>query len=111
MNNIDGPATILECVGKPESHWLGVRLEGTVSNRAAIGAVVRLTVAGATQARRLRASYSFASHGELLARFGLGASTTVERLEVEWPTGKVEVYPVDGVDRVVVLRESEPETE
>jgi hypothetical protein len=105
VNAIDDHASLLECVGAPLGHWIGVGAEGTRSNRAAIGAVVRVAAAGKTQARRVQSATGYASHSELTQRFGLGAGTQVERIEVEWPSGLVEEFAVEEVDRIVHVRE------
>ena len=109
INDIDDRATVLECVGKPLGHWLAVRLVGTKSNRAGIDAVVRLHAGGREDARRIRGASSYASHSEILARFGLGKKTAVERVIVEWPAGGVESYPVAGIDRVMTVTEGSGE--
>ena len=105
VNDIDDRPTFLECAGAPRNHWLALRLAGRTSNRAAIGAVVRLRAGDLEGARRIRSASSYASHCELAARFGLGARTTVDSLEVTWPDGKTERFACPGVDRVLVLVE------
>jgi hypothetical protein len=107
INDIDERATVLECSGKPLGRWLAVCLVGTRSNRAGIDAVVRLRAGGREQARRLKGGSSYASHSELAARFGLGQEARVEELRVEWPAGGVEVYPVEGVDRMITVTEGQ----
>lgn len=73
------------------NHWLKVRLTGTVSNRAAIGARVRVkAVIGGVpvwQLREISAQNSFNGMNALEAHFGLGAATVAESLVVEWPSG------------------------
>jgi hypothetical protein len=73
------------------NHWLKVRLTGTVSNRAAIGARVRVkaTIGGVPvwQLREISAQNSFNGMNALEAHFGLGAATQAESLVVEWPSG------------------------
>ena len=105
VNEIDDRATILECVGEPRGHWLGVRCVGTRSNRSGIGARIVLAAAGKTQARRVQSSAGYASHCELTQRFGLRDSTQVDELRIEWPSRKVEIFTVDGVDRIVTVEE------
>ena len=107
INEIDARATILENQSQGLGHWLGVRLEGTSSNRSGIGAVVSLTALGKTQRRRIRSGSSYASQSELIARFGLDSTTEISSLEILWPTGKRELFAVDGVDRVIKVREGD----
>jgi hypothetical protein len=37
--------------------------------------------------------------------FGLGSATTVDKLEVRWPSGATEQFPVPGIDRFLTLTE------
>src|SRR4029453_10625881 len=53
VNEIHDSATLLEAQGKPLGHWLAVRLIGTKSNRAGIGAVVRLRAGGQETPKRI----------------------------------------------------------
>jgi len=74
------------------NHWLKVRLIGTLSNRAAIGARVRVlaTIGGAPvwQLREISAQNSFNGMNALEAHFGLGAATVADSVVVEWPSGQ-----------------------
>jgi hypothetical protein len=73
--------------------WLIVKLVGTVSNRSAIGANVRVraTIGGKTfwQWRQISGG---SGHNELWAHFGLGNATNVESLRIEWPSGTVQEF-------------------
>ena len=68
-----------------------VKLIGTVSNRSATGAKVhaKATIGGVSrwQLRQITGGSGFAGHNELQANFGLGDSTTVELVHIEWPSG------------------------
>jgi hypothetical protein len=74
------------------NHWLSVRLQGTLCNRAAIGAKVRLlaTIGGQTfwQMREISGG-GCRSQGDQRALFGLGDATNAEIVRVEWPSGQV----------------------
>lgn len=89
------------------NHWLRVRCEGTVSNRSALGAKVRVLahVAGLPiwQLREVSAQNSFMSHNELVVHFGLGDALEAESLQVDWPSGGRTVLlslPADSTYRV-----------
>jgi enediyne biosynthesis protein E4 len=75
------------------NHWLNIRLVGTVSNRSAIGAKVRLlaTIGGNTfwQLREISGGGS-GNQADPRALFGLGDATEVEVLRIEWPSGIVQ---------------------
>ena len=87
--------TFLEepAVSAPDSlhRLITVKLIGTVSNRSAIGAKVhaKATIGGVSrwQLRQITGGSGFAGHNELQANFGLGDSTNVELVRIEWPSG------------------------
>ncbi len=68
------------------NHWFNVRLVGTVSNRSAIGAKVRVkaTIHGKSYWQMREIS---GATGNLIAHFGLGDAASVEVVRVEWPSG------------------------
>jgi enediyne biosynthesis protein E4 len=68
------------------------RLVGTKSNRDAIGATVRITTQGREQRRMVRSGSSYLSQSELPVTFGVGKEERIERVDVEWPSGKTEEY-------------------
>ena len=57
---------------------MSFRLEGTRSNRSAIGARVMIEAGGKRQERTVQSGSSFASQNELAARFGLGSADRIE---------------------------------
>jgi hypothetical protein len=89
-------------------HFVTFRLEGTASNRDGIGARVVVTTAGRRQvAQRVGGgSYLSASDGRL--HFGLGESTSVESVEVRWPSGRLDRWKNIAADTGYLLREGEP---
>jgi hypothetical protein len=68
------------------------RLVGTQSNRDAIGATVRLHAQGQQQTRMVRSGSSYLSQSELPVTFGVGKQQEIERLVVEWPSGRTEEH-------------------
>ena len=68
------------------------RLVGTKSNRDAMGAVVHLFANGQQQTRMVRSGSSYLSQSELAVTFGVGKTEQVERVVIEWPSGRNEEY-------------------
>ena len=66
------------------------KLTGTKSNRDAIGAVVRVYYNGVSQMRLVKSGSSYLSQSELPVTFGLGKHDQVERVTIEWPSGRTE---------------------
>ncbi len=76
--------------------WLKVKLIGTVSNRSAIGAKVRVKAfyrgAYRWQIRQITGGAGWPSNNELNAHFGLGDATNVDTVRIEWPSGAVQEF-------------------
>jgi hypothetical protein len=86
-------------------HWIELRLEGTKSNRSAIGAIVRLEAAGQTQTKPVLSQSSYLSQNDLRLHFGLGRATRIDRMTVQWPSGLVEEFPGAPADALLLLVE------
>jgi hypothetical protein len=86
--------------------WVGVRLEGRASNRSAIGATVRVTANGRTQARAVLSQTSYYSHDDLRLHFGLGRAQSADRIEVQWPNGGSTVLENVPAGQVVTITET-----
>ena len=82
------------------AHWIEFLLEGTRSNRSAVGAQVRLTAAGQTRLQFVSGGNSFAGQSSNRVHFGLGAVTAVEKIEVRWPSGRKETFTGLAADRL-----------
>jgi enediyne biosynthesis protein E4 len=103
--NMNEPPSLLRNDQRTGRHWIAVRLEGARSDRAAIGAAVRVTVNGRAQARAALSQSSYYSHDDLRLHFGLGTSTRADSIEVRWPSGAVETLRDVAGDRVVTIKE------
>ncbi|HKD59434.1 MAG TPA: CRTAC1 family protein [Terracidiphilus sp.] len=103
MNQHEAPSLIRNDAPK-ENHWIKVRLEGTKSNRSAIGARVKIHYGSKVQAQAVLSQASYMSSNDPRLHFGLGAETKAD-IEVIWPTGAVEKYPGQPADRLVTILE------
>ncbi len=103
MNQHEPPSLLRNDCPK-ENHWLKVRLEGTKSNRSAIGARVLVHYGGKVQAQTVLSQASYMSSNDPRLHFGLGQDKSAD-IEIIWPTGKTEKYPSQGVDRLVTIVE------
>lgn len=93
----------------PVRHWLGLRLVGKNSNRDAIGAQVRLTLATGTQFRTVTSGEGFLSDGDKRLLFGLGDDETVERLNILWPDGSKQDFDQIPIDRYLLIEQGRRE--
>ncbi len=88
-------------------------LEGTESNRQALGATVQVSLGEATLSTAVLSQSSFLSHNDRRAHFGLGESDRVDSVRVRWPSGELETFPgaaagktyrlVEGSGRTVAM--------
>jgi hypothetical protein len=104
--NMNEPPSLLRNDYKGSNHWIGVKLEGTASNRAALGATVRIVAAGHQQAQAVLSQSSYYSHDDLRLHFGLGSASRVDELHIIWPTGLEQTMRDVIGDRVVTIKES-----
>jgi hypothetical protein len=88
-------------------HFLTLRLEGTTSNRDAIGATVTVQCAGRLRVAQRTGGGSFQSAGDPRLHFGLGNATSVDWVEVRWPSGRTDRYSGLKADVGYLLREGQ----
>jgi hypothetical protein len=102
-NNNAAPTLYLNQVKRNGSSVV-IKLEGTAqatgkslaTNRDAIGAQVRLTIAGKTIMRQVEAGSGFAAEGMLPVHFGVGKASRIEAVEITWPSGLTQKF--DGAE-------------
>lgn len=102
INNADSKPSVMKNVSSANGHWLTLRLAGDVakkSPRDAIGAIVYVTTGKVRQRQDVISGGGFSSQNDMSVHFGLGTATNVDKLEVKWPDGTLELLTVPGVDR------------
>jgi hypothetical protein len=92
MTANNGPAVLLRTDAPAGHRSVRLTLQGTKSNRDAIGAVVRVFHGGTSQSRMVRSGSSYLSQSELPVTFGVGRRDRVERLVVTWPSGRTDEF-------------------
>jgi enediyne biosynthesis protein E4 len=90
--NHDGSGILLRNDGGNRNRWLKVQLEGTRSNRSAIGARLRLVDRRGVQVRQVGAQPSYLSGNSLIEHFGMGDELEADSLIVTWPSGLRQVF-------------------
>jgi hypothetical protein len=87
VTSIDGPVQLLRNDTPTRGHFLKIRLEGTTSNRDAVGARVSVTADGKTQIRERKGGGSYLSASDPDLHVGLGSATRAELVKIRWPSG------------------------
>jgi hypothetical protein len=80
-------------------------LEGVKSNRLALNARVRATAGELVQLGEVISGGSYLSQNDLRLHFGLVSHEQLDRAEIIWPSGKVEMLTNLEADRFYVVRE------
>jgi hypothetical protein len=104
--NLNARARLLRNDGGNRRNWIMIHLIGTTSNRDGIGSRVRLTAGGKTQVRLRVSTSGYLSQGDHRLHFGLGDVTEIDRIEIRWPSGRVQT--LDGVpaNQVITVTEA-----
>ena len=102
--NQRGPLLIYRNTVQPGRHWIDVELAGKGS---AIGARVELHWSGHVQVQEVQGGSGFSAQNQRRIHYGLGASTSVDRLVIRWPSGQVQTIDSPGIDQL--HRVSEPQ--
>ena len=107
ISSNDGPAHVLRSDLSLPRHWLSLKLEGTKSNRDAIGATVTVVTAdGKHQFATVKTSASYFSSSDARLHFGLNDQDKASRIEVHWPSKIVQTFVNIPADRVLVICET-----
>jgi len=88
----NGPAFLYRNDQTAGNRSIRFRLEGTKSNRDAVGAVVKIFYNGQVQSRTVRGGSSYLSQSELPVTFGVGKRDQIDRATIDWPSGRNEEF-------------------
>jgi hypothetical protein len=105
IEDLDGGPMLLRNRGVPGRHWVSFELAGTKSNRLAIGARVKISAGGITQTDEVHSGGSYLSQNDMRIHFGLGSATTIEKVEIHWPSGVVDTMQNVVADRFYAVLE------
>jgi hypothetical protein len=103
--NINDRPSFYRNDGGNQNHWIGFQLEGTRSNRSAIGARVEIEAGGRRQISYVLSGGSYLSQNHMRVHFGLGDVTRVDRVRIRWPNGNTEELGPVETDRVIAISE------
>ncbi|HET9524957.1 MAG TPA: CRTAC1 family protein [Pyrinomonadaceae bacterium] len=104
--NQKGPLLIYKNNVTPENKWIEFELEGSASNRSAIGAEVRLFWNGRQQVQHVSGGSGFCSQNQRRLHFGVGKNPQLEKAEIRWPSGKVETIEKPSAGQTYKIKES-----
>ena len=91
----------------PGNHWIQFELEGRISNRGAVGAQVHLFWNGRQQLQEVSGGSGFSAQNQRRLHFGLGETSSVDRAEIRWPSGRSQTMEAPQADRIHRIMEPE----
>jgi hypothetical protein len=89
-------------------NWVRIALVGTSSNRNGLGAAVRVSAGGRVLSQWSDGKSGYMSQSALPLYFGLGDATSIDRVEVDWPSGRKQVV-TSGLSARSTVRITEPQ--
>jgi len=110
LMNVGEPPALLRNDGGNESRWLGIRLEGTKSNRDGVGAKVTLNIGGTRSLKQRLGGTGYCSASDPRLLFGLGTTRRVDEIQVRWPSGAVSSLKNVPTNQYLTIKEGEIRT-
>jgi len=103
--NQKGPLLLYKNTVTPDNQWIAFELEGSVSNRSAIGAQVRLFWNGHEQVQEVSGGSGFGAQNQRRLHFGLGKQPHIEKVVIRWPSGKIQTLTAPEVGHMHQVKE------
>ena len=94
-------AELWQNVSPDPNHWLVLKLTGTRSNRDGIGAKIRV----GDQFNHVTTAVGYASSSPSTVHFGTGKLEKIDRIEIRWPSGTVQVLQNVATNQLIEVRE------
>ncbi|MGD0756392.1 MAG: CRTAC1 family protein [Bacteroidales bacterium] len=88
-----------------QNNWITLNLVGTTSNRDGIGARVKVTSGNKVQTAQKKSTTGYLSQNDPRMHFGLAKNEIVDRIEIKWPSGKLQVLENIKVNQILTVKE------
>lgn len=106
VTSLDAPVALLTNRTEGTGHYLAVQMRGVKSSRDAIGAAVTINLGDRVQRQWLTAGDGYLASNQRQLVFGLGASTSVDRLRIVWPSGVTQEFSDVKADQELIVVEN-----
>ncbi|MBI4535853.1 MAG: VCBS repeat-containing protein [Ignavibacteriae bacterium] len=90
------------------NRWLVLKLQGTTSNRSAIGARVQIYIGSLSQIREVQGGSGHNGQNSLAVEFGVGTAIVVDSVIIRWPSGTIRRLTTVPVNQIVTVTEAGP---
>lgn len=103
--NQNGPLLLYKNAVSPENAWITFDLQGTRSNRSAIGTIVTLYWNQQKQVQEVMGGSGFCAQNDRRLHFGLGKAPAVEKVVIKWPSGLETVLTNPALRTIHMVKE------
>ncbi|WP_442506463.1 FG-GAP-like repeat-containing protein [Novipirellula sp. SH528] len=90
-NHLDQPVAVLQN-NSDALNWIQLELIGTTSERDAIGAIATITAGPESWTAHRTAGDGYMVSNEAVLHFGIGNLTSLEHVEIQWPSGQIQSF-------------------
>ncbi|MBL4704111.1 MAG: CRTAC1 family protein [Flavobacteriales bacterium] len=94
-----------------KNNWIVIELEGTKTNRNAIGTVLELTLDNGRKLYRTVSSGGSFGASSIQQEIGLGKATKIERLVIRWANNEVQTLEAIDINQKILIREGQKNVE
>ena len=106
ISNANDSPQLLRNDGENQGNWILIRTIGTRSNRADIGVRVKIQTGDLIQIDEVRSGSGYLSQNDLRLHFGIGTHKRINRIEVRWPSGVVDILREVAPNQILTITES-----
>ncbi len=103
--NLHSPSKFLRNNKGNQNNWLILNLIGQTSNRDGIGSRIKLTAGGKVQTAQKKSTTGYLSQNDSRIHFGLVKNEIIERIEIKWPSGKLQVLENTKPNQILTVQE------
>jgi len=105
VNNLGGAPQLLRNDGGNANHWLEILLIGTKSNRDGVGARVKVSAGNLVLYDQRKGGMSYQSAQDPRLHFGLGQNSSIDSIEIAWPSGMNTKLSNIKADQILAIKE------
>jgi len=103
--NLDSPGMFIRNNKGNQNNWLTLNLVGHASNKDGIGSRIKLVAGGKVQTAQKKSTTGYLSQNDSRMHFGLLNNDIVERIEIKWPSGKLQVLENIKANQILTVKE------
>ena len=105
ISNANDTPQLLRNDSGNQGNWVLIRTIGTRSNRAGIGARIKIQTGDLIQIDEVRSGSGYLSQNDLRLHFGIGVHEHIDAIEVRWPSGVVDIIRDVAPNQILTITE------